>query len=115
MKIKMGISPMNPETAEKRHWTVSVIRAFGIIQVIGSVAASYFFLRPFMLLALVQSFGMQHDPAVVVSLVLAIVIGLLVGFISSAMTFSLAMFLDDVHTIRNYMRDYHLTGQYYDD
>ena len=31
------------------------------------------------------------------------------------MTFALATFLEDVHTIKGYLRDIHITGQYYDE
>ena len=115
MKIVMAASPRSPENAEKRHWTVSVIRAFGIVQVIGAVALSYFYLHPYIQALLVTSADMSYDGSLLLSTLLSIIIGLFVGFIGSAMTFALAVFLEDVHTIKGYLRDIHVTGQYYDE
>ena len=115
MKIMMAASPRTPENAEKRHWTVSVIRAFGIIQVIGTIALSYFYLHPSIQMLLATSFNMSYDGSLLLSTVLSIIVGVLAGFIGSAMTFALATFLEDVHTIKGYLRDIHITGQYYDE
>ena len=114
MKIKMGVSPMSPGQAEKRYWAVNVIRAFGILQVIGGAVLSFCFLQPSMM-ALLIAVGLPSDVAAGLALVLAIVLGLFAGFVMAAMTFAVAMAFDDLHTIRGYLRDLTITGQYYDD
>ena len=115
MKIVMAASPMSPENSERRYWAVSVIRAFGVLQVIGTAVLSYFYLHPSSQLVLVTSANMTYDGSLLLSTVLSIIVGLLAGFIGSAVTFAVAMFLEDVHTIKGYLRDIHVTGQYYDE
>ena len=114
MKIKMGVSPMSPNLAEKRYWAVNVIRAFGILQVIGGAVLSFFFLQPSMM-ALFLAIGLTTDIATSLALVLAIILGLFAGFVMAALTFAVAAAFDDLHTIRGYLRDLTITGQYYDD
>lgn len=115
MKIKMGVSPMSPEQAEKRYWAVSVLRIFGILQVIGAAVLGYVFLRPAMMPTFLSGFGMSYDGAVIFTTIISVALGLFMGFISSAMIFAVAMFFEDTHTIRGYLRDMHITGQYYDE
>lgn len=115
MKIKMGVSPLSPEQAEKRYWAVSVIRAFGIIQIIGMAILGFIYLRPTLRMTFMGGFGMSYDGALITATILAVVLGLCIGFFSSAMLFAVATFFEDTHTIRGYLRDMHITGQYYDD
>ena len=115
MKIRMCASPRSPEQSEKRYWAVSVIRGFGILQVLGSAAASFFFLRPLLQMTFVSGNGMSYDASLLLATVLSILLGLFSGFILSAMTFAVAAAFDDLHTIRNYLRDITITGQYYDE
>jgi hypothetical protein len=112
MKIVMGATPRNAEP--KRHWTVNVIRAFGILQVIGGAFISYFFLQR-SIQVLLYSMGMPFDTASVVAMLLAIVLGIFAGFIMAAMTFAVAMLIDDMHTVRGYLSDMQITGKYYDE
>ena len=112
MKIVMGATPRNAEP--KRHWTVNVIRAFGILQVIGGALVSYLFLQRSIQM-LLYSMGMPYDTASVVAMLLAIVLGIFAGFIMAAMTFAVAMLIDDMHTVRGYLSDMQITGKYYDE
>lgn len=111
----MGIEPFDREKAEKRYWAVTVIRAFGILQILGVTALSYFYLRPVLQVTLEQAFRMSHDNTVLLASVLALAMGVFTGIVTSAMIYAVATFFDDVHAIKNYMRDMHVTGQYYDD
>lgn len=115
MKILMSANPRTPEKAEKSHWTIRVIRAFGVLQIIGSALASYVYLRPVIQYSIVSATSMDYDGTVLLSTILSVLIGLGAGCVGSVMTFALAMFLDDVHTIRGYLRDVQITGQYHDD
>ena len=114
MKIKMGISPRNPEQAEKRYWAVGIIRAFGILQILGGAGIAFFFLTPSMAL-LLASTGMAGETAAVLSLVLSVALGIFAGCALAAMTFATAAAFDDLHAIRGYLRDLTITGQYYDE
>ena len=115
MKIKMGVSPMEPEKAEKRYWAVNVIRAYGFIQIIAIVCSSFVFGRPLCAQFLVESFKMSLEVADALAIVLSLVVGLCAGFGVTAVLFAFAMLLEDMHTVRGYLRDMHITGQYYDE
>lgn len=115
MKIIMGASPMRPEQAEKRYWAVTIIRAYGILQILGVSVISYIFLRPSLRMTLMGVFNMSYDASLVFAVILSIVLGLFCGFVASAIIFALATALDDLHTIRAYLRDIRITGQYYDE
>lgn len=115
MKITMGASPLDKEQAERRHWTVSVLRAFGIIQIIGVTALSYVYFKPTLHALLAQYYGMSYDSSLLLATILSIISGLFVGFMSSAMIFAVAMLFQDIHTIKNYLQSIHIVGQYHDD
>lgn len=115
MKIVMGASPLLPERAEKRHWTVTVIRAFGFLQIIGTTLACYAYLRQGIQRLLMSLANMHYDSSLIVAAIISAFVGLVVGFISSAFIFAISTFLEDVHTIKGYLRDMKLTGQYYDE
>ena len=115
MKIKMGLSPRSPEAAAARYWAVSVIRAFGVLQVIGVAGASFAFLTPVLQIALHGALGLDYNGASMIASALAIILGVLVGMGCAAMTFAIAAAFDDLHTIRGYLRDMTITGQYYDE
>lgn len=115
MKIKMGMFPRSPEAAAARYWAVSVIRAFGVIQVIGVAVASFVFLTPVLQVTLRGTLGLDYNGASMLSAVLAAILGLLVGFGCAAMTFAIAAAFEDLHAIRGYLRDMTITGQYYDE
>lgn len=114
MKIKMGISPRNPEQAEKRYWPVTIIRAFGVLQIIGGSLASFFFLQP-SLTVLMRQMGLYYDTASAIAVPLSLFIGVIIGLCMAAMTFAIAAAFDDLHAIRGYLRDLTITGQYYDE
>lgn len=110
----MAISPRSPEQAARRYWAISVIRIFGILQVISGAFLSYLFLQRTISVLLVST-GITSDTADVIAMFLAVALGLLAGFAMAAMTFAIATAFDDLHAIRYYLRDMTLTGQYYDD
>ena len=115
MKIVMAAIPRQPETAEKHHWTVTVIRAFGIVQIIACIVSSYLFLRLPIQSGLMSAFNMSYDGSLLITAIVTVLVGLFAGMLSSALLFAFAMALDDLHTIRGYLRDIHMTGQYYDE
>ena len=115
MKIKMGLSPRSPETAAARYWAVSVIRAFGVMQVIGVAMASFAFLAPILQAMLRGAFSLDYNGASMIASALAIFLGVLVGMGCAAMTFAIASAFEDLHAIRGYLRDMTITGQYYDE
>ena len=115
MKIKMGLSPRSPEAAAARYWAVSVIRAFGVMQVIGGAVASFVFLSPVLRVTLSSTIGLDYNGASMLSAVLSAILGVLVGMGCAAMTFAVAAAFEDLHAIRGYLRDMTITGQYYDE
>ena len=110
MKIVMGASPRNPD--QKPHWTVTFIRAFGIVQIVGAVVSSFLFLSPLLKLSIFAGMGASAD---VLSIVCAVGLGLIGGFMVATIPFALATLIDDLHTVRGYLRDMQLTGKYYDE
>lgn len=115
MKIVMGASPMEPEKADKRYWAVSVIRAYGFIQIIGIVVSAFVFGRPMVAQWLIEAFRMSFEVADALAIVLSLVVGVCAGFGTTALLFAFAMLLDDMHAVRAYLRDMRITGQYYDE
>ena len=95
--MNLYIYPKYMEDANKSHWTVKLLRVFGVLQIIGCTAIGALYGA-----ALIQTAGLGEDLGVAGALttILGLLIGLMVGIISSVGTWAVALVIDDIHAMR---------------
>ncbi len=98
--MNMYIYPKHLEDASKPHWTVKLLRTFGVMQIIGFTAFGFIFASP-IAQSILNARTLHSIPDGLV-LLLGALIGLMAGIIFSASTFAIAMVVDDLHAMRQH-------------
>lgn len=114
MKFAMNINPMYRDEMNKRHWTVSVFRIFGVIQLIFGGLAAYAYVKPVLLRELV-GLNINYDLALIISVALGVIVGIATGMFLSAATFAFAMLFEDIHAMRIAVTELQANGQTQDE
>lgn len=97
----MYIYPRNQEKASKSHWTVKLLRAFGVLQIISFTILGFLYSGSVSLFSdrgIDLSSGLGSASFLVP--LLGTLIGLIVGIITSVGTFAVALVVDDIHVLR---------------
>ena len=100
-----NVYPKYLEDAAKTHWTVKMLYAFGVLQIILCTLIGVVFARP-ICYALWQVMGSSlYVPDGMVAL-LGALIGLLIGIVTSVGIWAAALVIDDIHTMRLHSQAY---------
>lgn len=100
-----NVYPKYLENAAKTHWTVKVLYAFGVIQIVLSTVLGILFARP-ICYAIMSTAGISMSAIDGLVLLLGALIGLLGGIIISVGTWAAALVIDDIHTMRIHSQAY---------
>lgn len=96
--MKMYIYPKYLEKASKHHWTVRLLYAFGVIQIVGCTLLGWLFSGS--IAQTLYSGGVDAGAVAGLVNVLGLLVGLMAGIISSVGTWILALVVDDIHALR---------------
>lgn len=96
--MNMYIYPKYLEQASKPHWTVKLLRAFGVIQIAAATLLGLAFARP-IAVQLNLGYAWSNDAVPLLQL-LGGLLGLAAGIVSSVGTWALALVIDDLHAMR---------------
>lgn len=101
-----NVYPKYLEDAAKTHWTVKMLYAFGVLQIIACTLIGAVFARPICYtIWLVMVGSSPYAPDGLVTL-LGALIGLMIGIITSVGIWAAALVIDDIHTLRLHSQAY---------
>jgi hypothetical protein len=100
-----NVYPKYLEDAAKTHWTVKMLYAFGVLQIILCTLIGAVFARP-ICYSLWNVMGASlYAPDGIVAL-LGALIGLMIGIVTSVGIWAAALVIDDIHTMRLHSQAY---------
>ena len=94
------IFPKYAEETAKTTWVVKMLKALGVIQLLGCVAIGFFVGGPYISMVLVAGRIMSEDTAMVSGPLIGIAVGIIAGLWASLAAFALAQVIDDIHATR---------------
>lgn len=98
--MKFYLFPKYMEEAHKSGWIVRMLKALGVLQVLGYILLGVTVGGPVTANVLVQARIMSHEAANASATLLGLAVGILAGLISSLVFFAAAQALDDLHALR---------------
>ena len=105
MKI---LYPREYEKANKPSWVVRYLRGIAIIEFIGAFLATFTLSNSSVQIFLRQQFHLAIDTASIVALIVCVVLGIFAGLAACVLTWGLAMAVDDLHAMRQYLEGYNI-------
>ena len=96
----MYIYPKYLEETSKSNWIVRMLKAIGVLQVIGCAIAGAFIGGPYISLLLLSGNLMDSDAAAIAGPLLGLAVGIFAGLWTSLAVFALAQVIDDLHALR---------------
>lgn len=101
----MTVYPIKGAEADRKHWVVRWLRYTGYAEIIAAVAVGLFYAYSMLAPMLFPMLG-DSTAAIIVSLVLGGIGSLLVGLALTLPVWALAMVIDDLHAMRQYMQGF---------
>lgn len=94
------IYPKYAEETTKSTWVVKMLKALGVIQILGCIAAGWLIGGPYIALVLAAGGIMDQDAAAIAGPLLGLAVGIFAGLWVSLTAFALAQVIDDIHATR---------------
>ena len=98
--MKFYLFPKYMEEATKSGWIVRMLKALGVIQVVGYILLGATVGGPVIANALFQAGIMSRNAASASATLIGLAVGILAGLVSSLVFFAAAQALDDLHALR---------------
>ena len=100
-----NVYPKYLEDAAKTHWTVKMLYAFGVLQIVLCTLIGAVFARP-ICYSLWHAMGFSLNGPDGMVVLLGALIGLMIGIVTSVGIWAAALVIDDIHTLRLHSQAY---------